>query len=165
MKITIRILGLALLAAIGWWLWVTLFPSPESVIRKQLAKVATLLTFNSKEGTIARAANAQQFASYFSPQTEIVVDTPSQSRQTLSGRDEVYQAALGTRSLLPGLTVEFIDPQITLTPDHTSATVNLTGKAKVTGDRDFFIQELKFFLRKIDGQWFIIRVETVRTLT
>jgi hypothetical protein len=164
MKILFRILGLAVLAALGWFIWVMLFPAPETVIRKRLAKVAELLTFKSNEGMIARAANAQQLTGYFTPQIEIVVDTPSHSRQTVSGRDELYQAVLGTRSLVPGLNVEFVDLQVTVTEEKTNATVNVTGKAKVPGDRDFFIQELKFFFKKTDGDWLINRVETVRTL-
>ena len=137
----------------------------DAVIRKRLDKVATLISFNGKEGNIAKIANVQQFTSYFSTNIEITVDTPAQSKQTLSGRDELTQAALGVRSMLSGLNVEFLDQTITLSADKTEATVSLTGKARVPGDRDLLVQELKFYLRKIDGDWLIVRIETVRTLT
>ncbi len=165
MKIVVRLFFLAALIALGFWLWTVFFPSPETVIRKRLTKVAALLTFDSKEGQIARIANVQQLAGYFSTDIEITVDTPSQSRQTVSGRDELTQKALGVRMVLTGLRVTFLDPNITLSADKLEATVNLTGQATVPGDRDLFVQELKFFFRKIDGEWLIVRVETVRTLT
>lgn len=165
MRILLRLCLVAALLALGWWLWTVFFPSPETVIRKRLDKVATLVSFGSKEGNFARAANVLQLTGYFSTNIEITVDTPAQSRQTLSGRDEITQAALGVRNLLSGLAVEFVDQNITLSPDQSEATVSLTGKARVTGDRDLLVQELKFFLRKINGDWLIVRIETVRTLT
>jgi hypothetical protein len=165
MKIVRRICLLVLAAALGFWLWTVFFPNPQTVIRKRLDKVATLISFTGKEGNIAKIANVQQLTGYFAPNIEITVDTPAQSKQTLTGREELTQAALGVRSMLSGLNVEFIDQTITLSADKTEATVSLTGKARVPGDRDLLVQELKFTLQKIDGDWLIVRIETVRTLT
>ena len=151
--------------ALGFWLWTVFFPNPKTVIRQRIDKVAALLTFNAKEGNITKLANVQQLTSYFAANIEITVATPAQSRQTFTGRDEIRQVALAVRGSLTGLTVEFVDQTITLSPDKTEATVSLTGKARVPGDRDLFVQELKFLLRKIDGTWLIIRIETIRTLT
>ena len=63
-----------------------------------------------------------------------------------------------------GLTVEFLDINVTVGPDQKSAVANLTAKAKVPGE-DFMVQELKFTLKKIQGAWLILRVETVKTLS
>jgi hypothetical protein len=49
-------------------------------------------------------------------------------------------------------------------PDKQSAVADLTVEAKVSGERDPIVWEMKFTLRKTDGQWLITRVETVRTL-
>src|SRR5438445_4088249 len=151
MKIFFRVCLLAIIAALGFWLWTIFFPNPETVIRKRLDKVAKLVSFGAKEGNIARAANVMQLTGYFATNIEITVDTPAQSKQTLSGRDELTQAALGVRNVLTGLNVEFLDQTITLAPDKLSATVSLTGKARVPGDRDLLVQELKFYLQKING--------------
>ena len=165
MKILFRLGLLTLFAALAFWLWTVCFPAPEKVIRQRLDKVATLLSFNSKEGNIARVANVLQLTGSFAPNIEITVDAPAQSQQAFHGRDEIHTAALAARQNLAGLAVEFVDQTITLTPDKTEATVILTGKARVSGDRDLFVQELKFRLQKINGEWLIIRIETVRTLT
>ena len=165
MKIVLRLCLLAALAGLAFWLWTVFFPNPETVIRKRLDKVAKLVSFGSKEGNIALAANVMQLSSYFATNVEITVDTPAQSKQTLTGRDELTQAAMAARNMVRGLDVEFLDQTITLAPDKLSATVSLTGKARVPGDRDLLVQELKFYLQKINGDWLIVRIETVRTLT
>lgn len=165
MKILFRIVLFAALIALGYWLWTVFFPSPETVIRKRLNKVAELASFKSGENTIIGGAKILELVSYFAPNIEIIVDTPVQSRQTLTGNDELQTAALGVRQSFRGLQVELLDQNIQVSADKTEATVNLTGKARLPGDRDMFVQELKFFLRKIEGKWLIIRVETVRTLT
>ena len=165
MKILFRLLLLAAVTALAFWLWTLFFPSPETVIRKRIDKVARLVSFGPREGNIARAANVLQLTGYFATNIEITVDTPAQSKQTLSGRDELTQAALAVRNVLAGLSVEFLDQTITLSPDKLEATVSLTGKARVPGDRDLLVQELKFYLQKINGDWLIVRIETVRTLT
>lgn len=165
MKIIFRLGLVVMFAALGFWLWTLCFPNPEMVIRKRLDKVAALISFGPKEGNIARAANILQLTGYFATNIEITVDAPAQSNHTFSGRDELTQAAMVVRNSLTGLNVEFVDQNITLSPDKTEATVSLTGKARVAGDRDLFVQELKFSLRKIDGTWLIVRIETIRTLT
>jgi hypothetical protein len=165
MKTVFRLVLLVLLAALGWWLWTVMFPNEEAVIRKRLNRVATLMTFNSKEGTIARIANVEEVADLFDREVEIVVDTPAHSQQHVTGRDELRQNALGVRMALTGLTVKFLDLNVSIAPDRTNATVQLTGEARVPGDRDLFVQELKFELRKVEGKWLIVRVATVRTLT
>lgn len=165
MKIFIRLCLLAALGALGFWLWTVFFPSPETVIRKHINKVAELLTFDSKEGQFARLANVQELTGFFSPDVEIVVDTPAHGRETMSGREELSQKAMGARMVLGGLQVDFVDLNVTLNAGGTEATVLLTGRASVAGDRDQFVQELKFTLRKIDGDWLIVRIETIRTLT
>ncbi len=165
MKLFFRIVLFLAVVALGYWLWTVIFPNPEKVIRKRLDKVATLVSFTGKEGNIAKIANIEQLTGYFAADIEIIVDTPAQSQHTLSGRDELRQAALGVRNMLSGLNVEFLDQTITFNADKTEATVSLTGRARVPGDRDLLVQELKFTLRKMDGDWLIVRIETVRTLT
>ena len=89
----------------------------------------------------------------------------AQSQRTLTGRDEITQAAMGARSGVSALKVEFLDVTVIVGPDRQSAVADLTAKAQVPGDKDFTVQELKFTLKKMDGEWLITRVETVKTLS
>jgi hypothetical protein len=45
-----------------------------------------------------------------------------------------------------------------------SAVANLTGRGKIPGEKDFLVQELKFTLKKVESDWLISRIETVKTL-
>ncbi len=54
---------------------------------------------------------------------------------------------------------------LTIGPDKQSAVADFTVEARAGGDPDLIVQEMKFTLRKIDGQWLITRVETIRTLS
>lgn len=165
MKLLTRILLLAALVGLGYWLWTVFFPGDEAVIRKRVNRIATLLTFDSKEGNFARVANVEEVANLFAPEVEIVINTPWQSEETLLSRAEVRQRAFAARSTLSGMTVTFLDLSVTVSPDKLEAVVDLTGQLDVPGSREMNAQELKFHLRKIEGTWLIVRVETVRTLT
>jgi hypothetical protein len=155
------IVALLLVGAFFAWQW--LFPSPERVIRKRLAEVAQVASFTSREGPLAQLANSQKLTTYFSSDVVVTVDVPGRSPQTFSGRDTLLQGAMGARSVVGSLSVEFLDMNVALGADKLSAVVNLTAKGKTP--TDLLVQELKVMLQKIDGVWLIIRVETVKTLS
>ncbi|MGD0087543.1 MAG: hypothetical protein ABSC24_10495 [Verrucomicrobiota bacterium] len=165
MKIVLRVLSVAALVAVGVWLWTVLFPSPEKVIRQRLATVAKRASFAPDEGTLARLADAESLAGYFSTNVEIDLDVPGRLQHTILGRDEITQTAVAARSTVSGLSVKFLDVTVTLGPDKQSAVADFTVEARVGGEPDLIVQEMKFTLRKIDGQWLITRVETIRTLS
>ena len=49
--------------------------------------------------------------------------------------------------------------------DKLSAEVSCTLRVTVGNEKDFGVQEMRFQFKKIDGEWLITRVETVKTLT
>ena len=165
MKIVRRLLASVALLALVLWLWSVLFPGPEKLIHKRLAAVAAAASFAANEGPLATARNAAKLAGYFGRDAQITLDILGQGQQTLNGRDEIQQAALGARRAVGSLTVEFLDLSVMLSPDKQSATVELTARGKVRGEPKHYIQEMKFMLKKSDGQWLIVRVETVKTLS
>jgi hypothetical protein len=77
----------------------------------------------------------------------------------------VHLAALNARSAFGSLKVKFLEVRVTVAPDRQSASVNLTADADISDQRDAFVQEIKILLRKIDGEWLITRVETLRTVS
>jgi hypothetical protein len=160
-----RILVLGVMAGLGYWGWRNWFPGPEQVIRKRLNELARTASFSGGEGTLVKLAGAQALTSFCTPDVEITVDVPGHSRQTISGHDELMQAAAAARSYASGLNVQFFDILVTVTPDRNAATAELTAKANVPRERDFYVQELKFNLKKIEGKWLIFRAETVKILT
>ena len=165
MKFTLRLALLAATIAAGVWLWTIFFPSPEKIIRKQIARLATAASFNSNEGTLVVLNKAEKLAGFFSTNVEVNLDVPGRFQHSFAGRDEITQAAAAAHSAVGGLKVEFLDPDLEVGADKESATADLTLKAQAVGDKDFIVQEMKFTFQKIDGDWLITRVETVRTLS
>jgi hypothetical protein len=165
MKWAFRVALGIIVVAVGVWIWLTFFPGPEQAIRKRLAEVAQLGSFvASKEGQLAKLANAQKLTTFFTPDAEVSVDVP-ELHQKLAGQDELLKAAVAVRTILSSLQVELLDINITFGPDKTSAIAILTLKVRANGERDFTPQELKFTLKKVKGDWLIREAQTVRTLS
>jgi hypothetical protein len=165
MKIVFRCLLIVALAALGVWLWLVLFPSPEKVIRKRLTELARTASFSANESDLARLVHAQHLAGFFATNIEVNLNVPGRVQHTLMGREEIAQAALAASKTVGGLKVKFPDVNVMVAPDKQSASVDLTVEAHVSGERDPVVQEMKFTLQKTDGEWLITRVETVRTLS
>jgi hypothetical protein len=164
MKIIIRIVLLAALAALGVWLWTVLFPSPEKVIRKRLTELARTVSSSANESDLARLASARSGAGFFAATVELNVDIPELGQHNSLDREELTQLALMARSRTGGVRVKFPDINITVAPDKQSAAADLTVEANISGEHNSVVREMKFTLRKTDGQWLITRIETVSTL-
>lgn len=164
MKIVWRVLALAVLAALGFWLYTIFFPSPEKLIRRRLTQVEELASFGKGEGLIPAALSVQKLGECFAPEVEIFVDW-REGEHVIAGRDEIRERAAAVRQAFRALTVEFLDKTVSLGADKESADVALTARVKVPDEKDFFVQEMKFTLKKINGEWLITRVQTVKTLS
>jgi acyl CoA:acetate/3-ketoacid CoA transferase alpha subunit len=164
MKVIIRIVLLAALAALGIWLWTVLFPSPEKVVRRRLTELARTVSSSANESDLTRLAAARSVAGFFAATVELNVDLPELGQHNSMDREEITQLALMGRSRAGGLRVKFPDINITVAPDQQSVVADLTVEANVSGEHDPIVQEMKFTFRKNDGQWLITRIETVRTL-
>ena len=163
-----RIVQIALVIAViglAFWLWTTLFPTPEKIIRSRLNAFAKAVSFKSGSGLLSKAYDAQKAADFFTEDVDVEMNLAGYEPVLLHGRDDVLQVALGARAKLMSLKVEFPDMNVTIDPGGQTAKVNLTGKATVPGERDISAQEFNFLLKKIDGKWLIYRIESVKTLS
>ncbi|MGA3266672.1 MAG: hypothetical protein ABSE16_07610 [Verrucomicrobiota bacterium] len=165
MKVVLRLVLIAALAAFGAWLWFVLFPSPETIVRKQLAALARTASFAPGEGNLAKLAAADKLAGFFATNVEVNIDVPGHLDHNFVGRDEIQQAALGARESLASLKITFPDLNVTVAPDKQSAVVDVTVVANAAGQSDSFVQQMKFTFQKTEDGWLISRVETVRTLS
>jgi hypothetical protein len=165
MKMLLRLILVVAAAALGFWLWTIFFPSPEKIIRRQLTDLARDVSFSPDENNFIKIAHAQAVADFFATNVEVDISVPEHEQQSLAGRDEITQAVLASRQQLTALAVKFPDVNIAVAPDKNSATADVTVDATVSGERDAIVQELKFTFEKVDGQWLIDKVETVRVVT
>ena len=162
MKIVLRLVLLAVVVAAGIWLWTVLFPGPEKVIRHRLAEIARLASFKADQNPLAALGGAQQLAGYCSPGLQVKLAAPANLEHTFESREEIAQLDLAVRSALGGaLKIEFLDVLVDVAPDQQSAEADLTARFQSSGDLN--VQEIKFTLKKVDGQWLVTRAETIRT--
>jgi len=166
MKIVVRVLLLAGVIGGGVWLWMYFHPGPEEAIRRRLAEVAEEFSFSGTEGLVAKALQAQKLASYFGREVALMIDLPEVSSNEGISRAEIERLAVMLRSspYFKSLKVQCLDPVITLGADRKSATVELTLRAETAGNKYLVVQEMKFSMREVDGEWLIVRVDTVKTL-
>ncbi len=164
MKKLVQIIFLAVVLALGVWLWTAWFPNPKQAVRNRLNRVAQLASFSANEGNISRALSVQKLGSLFAEDVQVMVDIPGAESHTFTSRGELMQIVLAAKRLGDGLKAEFLDMNIEMGTGDQSALVDLTLKAKVGGESDMIVQELNVTLKKINGDWLITRVETVRTL-
>lgn len=164
MKLAARLILLLVVLAVGLWLWSVFFPSPEKAIRQHLEKTARAASFQANEGPFDQLSKIGEFSQCFSPDVEVKFEVPGGGSQSLSGRDDLKRVAAGARTQGSAAQVEFLDAIVVVAPDRETATVDLTVRAGIPGDRDFFVQEMKLFLKKFGRSWLITRVETVKTL-
>jgi hypothetical protein len=160
----VRIVLLVGVVGLGLWAWRALFPNPEKVIRARLAELAKTASFGPNEAPAATLWNAQKLAAMFTTDVTIKIDQPEQQRSA-SGREAIQNTAMGLRQYCNFFSVQFNDLVITLAPDKQSAIAELTACARAGGNTDTFgPHELSLRMKKENGQWYVSRVETVRTL-
>ncbi len=164
MKIAFRLVLLAAAAGLGFWLWTVLFPSPEKAVLKKISSLAATATVSAGDGNITRATKVSNLLGFFSADAEISYDISGIGAHTLSGRDEIRETAAGGFTQLSSIKVQFFDAAAHVGPDKQTAEATCTAQVNVGDGKDFGIQELRFQLKKIDGDWRITRAETVKTL-
>jgi hypothetical protein len=160
----VRLVLVGALGSLGFWAWSFLFPTPEHVIRKELAELARAASIAPNEAPLTKLAKTQKLLSFFAGDAQVTVDVPGRSAQTFNGHDDLQQAAMGARSMLNNLKIELVDVVVTVGADKQSAVANLTAAATLPGEKIPEVQELEMGFKKADRDWLITRVETVKTL-
>jgi hypothetical protein len=152
------------LAAAGFLLYRYLFPPHEQRIRKTLNDAAATVSFRADTGNLARLAAINRLTAYFTPDVEILVEMPGSNSRRLVGRDEVREAALGTRAAVRSLEIRLRDIGVELDEDRLSARAHVVVDVRIDGDSDPGISEFKLTMTQLEGDWRIRRIEPVRTL-
>ncbi len=151
--------ALAVLWLLGWFA-----PEPKVAINRHLKKLTELASFTASEPSFQRFSKIKQLSGLFSEDSVIVVETMGVESHTLNGRDELMQAMMAAKSFANGLKAEFVDVNIELGSGNQSALVELTLKARLGGESEMIAQEFKFTFKKTKREWYITRVDSVRTL-
>src|SRR5581483_4735457 len=94
-KIAWQIIFAVAIVGAAFWLWTTLFPSPEKIIMRQLNKVARDASFSENENPLIIANRAETLADFFSTNVEVNIDVPEREQHSFIGQSEITQAAAG----------------------------------------------------------------------
>lgn len=148
------------LAALVYWQF---FPSDERRIRGRLDDLAETLTDDGAEG-LAQVARIARLARYVT--TDVTVDLGPTLNEQLQGRDMLVAAAGRVQQTARTVVVEFVDVQVSVTPERGEASTYLTGKASGIDERGETVtdaRELEMSWRLVDGEWLIASVRAVET--
>lgn len=160
MKNSLRIALLVAFVFGGGWLWRTLFPGDEALIQRQLHKLAEVASFPSNEAPLAKLINAAKLANFFTVDGEVDMAPWNYQRVIINGRDELRQAAVGTRNAFMSLSVTVESVAIVLGPADGLANVRLSLTGRTSQDTEARSQPVQLDLRKVDGDWLIRRITT-----
>lgn len=152
-----------LVALGGWGVW-KLFPNEETVIRARLQQLARKVSFEPGESLLSKTAKASQAADLFSPDVTVHLTHAAREQISFAGRADLLQALNNAHLHARGLQVEFPDILVSLEPDRRTASALLTAKARLHGEPELYLHELKMVLKKRDRQWLITNVEDFKTL-
>ena len=162
MRIAMLTVALALAAACG--------NSDERAIARQMSAIAQALTVPSNDGELGRIGRIASLRRALAPEIQLStgasprpgVQVPSE----INGRDAVL--ALAGRWTPPpgGVTVEFVDVQVTLDQSRTNAQVYCTAKVTSGSPEKPLVdaRELTVALTRLDGEWLVTSVRPENTL-
>lgn len=165
MKVLFRVGLAAAVLALGFWIWTVLFPRPEKIIREHLKAMAQCASFAPNEGALSRLTNLEKLGGFFATDARIVFDGPEGRRHTVNGRDDITYAARAMRGHSSAMQVKFLDVKVIVGLEKQTAQAELTVRVSVPEDKDWIVQEMRFFFRKINSHWLVIRAETVNPLS
>ena len=151
-------------AACLLFLWRHFFPNEEHRVRQCLADLAQAASVPDQPTAAAALLAGDRLRNRLTSDVVLDVEVPEIGRQTLADRPEIVRLALAAWEQFKGLNVQLVDVRVTLGPDRLTAAADLTVRASLPRDKNFFVQELKFQLRQEDRQWRVSRIETVRVL-
>ena len=141
-----------------------IFVSPEDRIRQQLNALESLVSYDEEEGNLGAVSKVKRLGALFAEDVVVEVTIPGMGSQHVTGRQQVQQVALSTRSRARGLVASLVDIVIEVSEDETRATVEATGRAKVEGEPNPAIQDFMIHFAKAEDGWLITRVLSVDAL-
>jgi hypothetical protein len=141
----------------------------ERAIRNQMSAVAESLTVPENDGELGRVARIATLRNLLAPDIAVSTGAPRPGAEVppeLVGRDAVL--ALAGRWVPPagGVTIEFVDMQVTMDAGRSTAQVYCTARISSGPDDRPLVdaRELTIGFARIDGSWLIASVRPEDTL-
>jgi hypothetical protein len=146
-------------------------PGEERAIRNQLSDIAETLSVPANDGDLGRLSRVASLRNVLAPDVQVLTGVSArpgaQMPSEISGRDGVL-AFVGRWSPPPGgVTVEFVDMQVTLDDGRMHAQVYCTVQVTSgTAEKPLVdARELTIGFSRIDGEWLISSIRPEETLS
>lgn len=139
-----------------WW------PSEERAIERRLNELAEIVSLPETESELGRVTRVAGVRGYLADDLRI------QNGPQEVSRDAIL-AIVGRFTPPPGgILVEFVDAQVMLAPDSTTAdvylTVKITTRDRRTGEPTLDAREANVGMAKRNGDWVVTSAATAETL-
>lgn len=163
-RVLIILVGALLVGGLAIW-WVRRDPYAREVhrIQKRLAALAEAASFSPDEGLLNKVRYASRLSSFLSTNTHFSIAVGGETLEATLSRTEFEEVA-SRRMVAKGLNVEFLDVVAKPSEDLQEATAHLTARIRLSGDKEYIVQEFRIELRREEGEWLVAGLETVRTL-
>lgn len=164
MKSIKYLICLLLIAGAAYYVKGLLYPSDTDLILKDLRQLEQLVTFSEQDSTIYRAARVPSIVSHFTQDIKIRVDGAA---TIVNGREEFREKLQGVVGLTRGklFDLRLQGAEIKLGANNESAEVVLGAVVDLENERPFVAQEWMMTMRKVDGDWKIAAVETIKVIS
>lgn len=133
-------------------------------IQARMKEVAAVTSFKEQDPPFVKLGYAGRLSEYFADTIELDISLGARSAHETISRNQLRDGASSLRATNRGLSVEFIDIVVEVTPPTPRASVHLTSKIYFLGDPDYFVQEFRIDLEKPANAWLVRRIATVRTM-
>ena len=94
-------------------------------------------------------------ASFFHPEVSISVEGFGREVQSIQGRGEIQQMALGARQRVGRIEVKFYNIDVLVNESKTSAEVLMTALVNIGDQTDAVVQNLKMQMELVDKKWLV----------
>jgi hypothetical protein len=158
-------LAAGLVVAGAYWVYRQVFPPDRVVIRKSLRELAQGLSYRNEGGRpLAVLAGLNRVLGHFTADVEIRLDdVPGVRDRVIEGRSELRELIAGSRAGSDSIRIRLLEVFVERI-DQGEAMAQIIVGARVDGQEDEFIQELRLELVKEGRKWLIRRVDPVPTL-
>jgi hypothetical protein len=158
--------GVLVALALGGFLWLQIDPTGREIrrIQRRLTQLAETASFHEGDPPLKKFGYPGSISKYFTDPTELDVSAGERNVNGTLTRSQLEEGAAALRATAPGLKIEFLDIAVELETPPTRATAHLTAKIHFLREPDYAIQEFRLTLAKVETDWLVERIETVRTM-
>lgn len=135
-----------------------MIPNRERLIKKRLARLAEAISITAGESQLARVASASQVVDYFTPDVSLALEGVNVSIQD---RSDLREAVLAARTSMTQARFQFLNINLKFSEQEDVATAFVTILGNINQETNTFARDVKFSLRRVEGQWLIDSVKTI----